>query len=293
MLKRVPATHRHLIITLHVLFPGLVLPALDLLDRGLVGRVVLRGEGRGPTKDEEDGGVKMEGGLGEGLGNHIPDTETTEVIVKMEDDESTARTTAAVDGKKEEEDNPKPKPAPQQPSPAFYLVRSAQPSSRHRGRRRRGGHGSGGEGEEDVNGNNLFPGGQRGYIVRLDAWNCTCAAFSFAAFPVEGDGDGEEESKTDVGGDATGVEDGRMDVDVDLDVASHPDIDEIAAGRHDDGEQWKFGGMSLENSGSASAPLCKHLLACLLAERWQRALGQNVVERHVSKAEMAGIVAEI
>ncbi|KAK0740291.1 hypothetical protein B0T18DRAFT_448963 [Schizothecium vesticola] len=36
-----PPSHRHLIITLHVLFPALLLPALDLLDRRLLARIAL------------------------------------------------------------------------------------------------------------------------------------------------------------------------------------------------------------------------------------------------------------
>src|SRR5277367_4410738 len=39
-LKSLTATHRSLLVTLHVLFPSLLLQALDLLDRSLVTRVV-------------------------------------------------------------------------------------------------------------------------------------------------------------------------------------------------------------------------------------------------------------
>ena len=230
----------------------------------------------------------MEGG---GLDDDERDGNAPEVLVKGEDDESTGKgtTAAGVTRKEEDADNDKRNQPPPPPA-TFYLVRSTQPSSRHRARRRRG-HGSGGE-EEDVNGNNLFPGGQRGYIVRLDAWNCTCAAFAFAAFPVEADGEGEREGVNDGGvGASVGGEHGSMDVD-DVGLDTHQD-DYISTRRQGDGEQWKFGGMSLENNGSTSAPLCKHFLACLLAERWEPALGSYVVERPVSREEMAGIVAEI
>jgi len=40
-------------------------------------------------------------------------------------------------------------------------------------------------------------------------------------------------------------------------------------------------------------PVCKHLLACLLAERWEAALGGYVIERRVGREEMAGIAAEV
>jgi hypothetical protein len=62
------------------------------------------------------------------------------------------------------------------------------------------------------------------------------------------------------------------------------------------GAEWSFGGMSLdgiEAGAGEGVPVCKHLLACLLAERWGTALGQYVAEREVVKEEMAGIVAEV
>ncbi|KAG7285326.1 hypothetical protein NEMBOFW57_009948 [Staphylotrichum longicolle] len=56
-LRRVPPSHRHLIVTLHVLFPGLVLPALDLLERGLVARVsLLDGKATGQNGRERERG---------------------------------------------------------------------------------------------------------------------------------------------------------------------------------------------------------------------------------------------
>lgn len=109
------------------------------------------------------------------------------------------------------------------------------------------------------------------YVVRLGAWNCTCAAFAFAAFPgdgmafVEGDGD--------------------VDMDMDMDVGED---DDDGTQSRDDGE-WSFGGMSLGDG----VPCCKHLLACLLAERWSAALGEYVEERKLGTSEMAGIVADI
>lgn len=59
----------------------------------------------------------------------------------------------------------------------------------------------------------------------------------------------------------------------------------------EDGLKW--GGLILhhdsdtEGSGSSSVPLCKHLLACVLAERWVVA-GSMVGEREVGREEMGG-----
>ncbi|CAI4219692.1 unnamed protein product [Parascedosporium putredinis] len=54
---------RHIISTLHVLFPSLLLPALDLLDRDLVRRVVVVAAStpvRGRNDDDDDGGSGTE-----------------------------------------------------------------------------------------------------------------------------------------------------------------------------------------------------------------------------------------
>lgn len=54
-------------------------------------------------------------------------------------------------------------------------------------------------------------------------------------------------------------------------------------------KEWSFGGMSLDGD----VPCCKHLLACLLVEKWSGMLEGYVEERTVSREEMAGIIADI
>lgn len=124
----------------------------------------------------------------------------------------------------------------------MYLVRSSQPT--------RGRYASGTGGTV--------------YTVHLEGWNCSCAAFAFAAFPTTGspwhmDGDGDVETIVDEKG-------------------------------------WEFGGLSLDGiesrGGEGGVPVCKHLLACLLGERWSDVLGSYVKERVVSRDEMAGNAAE-
>ncbi|PQE22814.1 ubiquitin carboxyl-terminal hydrolase family protein [Rutstroemia sp. NJR-2017a BBW] len=91
-----------------------------------------------------------------------------------------------------------------------------------------------------------------------------CAAFAFAAFPAfasGGYGEGDEE------GESMGVEGERND------------------------EEWSYGGMRREEEGDENPPpICKHLLACLLGERWDGVLGGLVKERVVGREEMAGLV---
>lgn len=61
----------------------------------------------------------------------------------------------------------------------------------------------------------------------------------------------------------------------------------------DDGEQLSFGGFSFDDAAQQGVPICKHILACLLAEKWEAALGGYVLERSVTREEMAGIVADV
>jgi hypothetical protein len=107
-----------------------------------------------------------------------------------------------------------------------YLVRSSQPRPR-------------------------FSSAGPAYAVRLEAWNCSCAAFAFVAFPGTG--------------------------------SARDSRDENALGN----AGWVVGGRSL----GRDVPVCKHLLACVLAERWEGVVGGYVKERKVGREEMAGIGA--
>ncbi|KAI0843585.1 hypothetical protein F5Y06DRAFT_302701 [Hypoxylon sp. FL0890] len=144
-------------------------------------------------------------------------------------------------------------------NPSFYIVRSAQPQHPRRG------HTS----SETTS--------SLSYVVRLDAWNCTCAAFAFAAFPRE---DREKHAYV-----------------IDLYSPSRPSTASIEQeGKSLREAEWQFGALSLdgtEGSGIAGVPCCKHLLACVLAERWSGLLGGYVDERVVGREEGAGLVADI
>lgn len=58
-----------------------------------------------------------------------------------------------------------------------------------------------------------------------------------------------------------------------------------------------FGGLSFnglrdgDGEPDGAVPCCKHLLACLLAERWEGVLGGFVKEKRVGREEMAGLGA--
>jgi hypothetical protein len=98
------------------------------------------------------------------------------------------------------------------------------------------------------------------YLVRLTAWNCTCAAFAFAAFPTQPRQEASEQQ------------------------------DEVNTQHAESESTWAFGGVSLDDG---EIPCCKHLLVCLLVERWGTVLGSYIVERTVCREEMAGIIADI
>lgn len=100
------------------------------------------------------------------------------------------------------------------------------------------------------------------YEVRLQAWNCSCAAFAFAAFSGEWDGIGE-------------IEDERMAIEGE----GEGDGEEAASGGG-------WGGKTLGHG----VPICKHLLACVLAEDVE-GLAAFIEEKLVSKEEMAGLAA--
>lgn len=58
---------------------------------------------------------------------------------------------------------------------------------------------------------------------------------------------------------------------------------------------WQFGGLSFDGcTGTGGVPpCCKHLLACVLAERWGCGLGRYVARWEVGREEMAGVFADV
>jgi hypothetical protein len=113
------------------------------------------------------------------------------------------------------------------------------------------------------------------YTVHLESWNCSCAAFAFSAFPASSYG-------------SSGVP---------WDLGSSGEEDSFERGlgeeKEEGAKEWEFGGWSLDGKSDAGGvPVCKHLLACLLGERWKDVLGGYVNEKRVSREEMAGYGAE-
>lgn len=242
-LRLIPPAQRPLLATLHVLFPSLLLPALDLLDRGLVSRLVLLP----PSLAASSGGSSSH--------HHPPPPHLHPSHHHHHHEKS-----------------------PSPPLSRVYQVRSAQHHNHgHQKKRSRAArvgeemgytphHQHGGGGGSSV-------GGGAYYIVHTAAWSCTCAAFAFAAsFP----------SSTSSSS-----------------ALSRPVVEEGHRGKrrqHEEGrsaESWSFGGYADYGDEDATPPCCKHLLACVLAERWDGVLGRYMDRRDVGREEMAGVFAGI
>lgn len=284
-LKLIPNSHRALLSTLHVLYPSTLLPALDLLDRNLVTRVVV----------------------------------ASSAIIST----TTSTTTTAT------------AEPHHQPKRTFHLVRSAQGNSSTT-RRRHHNHATTMDNPSissvlhDTSTTTTSTGGGAGgkvYVVRLDAWNCSCAAFAFSAFPSEGsmftqrrprweeqrqpppgvdvdvdvkvvDDDNDEENNT--GDDRPHFKDGYSAVTTrnsgyDI-LPAKVNNDYIADDDEDSDLALECGGLSIDGlpgSGIPSVPCCKHLLACLLGERWPAVLGIFIQERVVGREEGAGLMTDV
>ena len=120
------------------------------------------------------------------------------------------------------------------------------------------------------------------YEVRLDSWNCSCAAFAFSSFTCltkEDDGDHPptKENAYSTAGAFQYEEEGITDDD----SAEH-----TAA-------EWRFGGtrtLTLPNA-TAGVPVCKHILAAVMARAAPQLFVDGVhvnVKRELGKEEMAG-----
>jgi hypothetical protein len=149
----VPEAAKNQLLSLQVLFPNEFLPALDLLDRGLVTRLKIRNDGA------ENALITRQG--------------HTEVETQMEDshrDQTMANTMATLENyghndiaAARDQDTPNTLAPRPHSSPSTYYVRSAQSRpSRYTS-------------SYDTT---------TSYEVRLMGWNCSCPAFAFAAFPA-------------------------------------------------------------------------------------------------------------
>ncbi|UKZ62566.1 uncharacterized protein TrAtP1_003811 [Trichoderma atroviride] len=197
---------RQQLLTLHVVFPSLLLPALDLLDRGLVSRLIVANPAQAAASHP----------------SHVPQDSETEPVQGQLTDRDLVGQEATSFSKDQI---------------CMYSVQSAA-SATSRGRRRH------------------IPQASKSYAVHIDAWSCNCGSFA-------------------------------------LDAYSNYDVTSIT-------EQLQESGISSGGFGSLGMdawlglqedfPCCKHLLACLLAEKWRGAPRGHVEDRYITKEELAAII---
>ncbi|KAK0741760.1 hypothetical protein B0T21DRAFT_345646 [Apiosordaria backusii] len=249
-LSRIPLPHRHLVITLHVLFPNLLLPALDLLDRSLVQKLTLSDPNPNPRPPPIK--IKTEPGLEQNPEDNDGDDGDGEIKAAEGEGVYVVYSTT-------------------QPPPSRKRKAAAVKTEddHHHHHTDKGGGGGGGEMMDKMTGQK--------YLVHLTAWNCTCAAFAFSIVQsLLSESDQQPSSSP---------------------LPAELQLEDIGGEEAQDRQhtKWEFGGMSTDGLGEngGGVPICKHLLACLLAERWGDALGEYVTDKRVGKWEMAGVVADV
>ncbi|KAL6879606.1 hypothetical protein HDV57DRAFT_518277 [Trichoderma longibrachiatum] len=198
---------RRQLLTLHVIFPSLLLPALDLLDRGLVSRLVVGADGEQKAAAATHA-IRAEAGA------RSPDEHenATSGIISNNGQESDIVTGRI----------------------CMYAVQSEASTTS----RRRKSH---------------APSKPRTYAVHLNAWNCSCGSFA-------------------------------------LDAYSHYDTNNRDRNPFQSSASSSLRLGSLEAAPHDDFPCCKHLLACLLAEKWKTSPGHDREKYTITKEELAAII---
>jgi hypothetical protein len=243
-LQRIPQNSRNILMTLHVLFPNEFLPALDILDRNLVSRLLIQEhEPISEQQNARDDANAQSIAVAQQPRNDI----NLEELTRPSADRSPSQ--ASQNPENQEQDR---QSHPKRLNPPVYIVVSAQPSRHHHA------HGS-------TSTSRFHDPTASHYEVRPLAWNCSCPAFAFSAFP---------------GGGGTG---NSWMADPDL-LSSWSYQRQWDCKAYD--TEFLFGGISKEKIG----PICKHLLACIMVERIGLMNGM-VEEKVVSIKELAGWAA--
>lgn len=307
-LDSVPDTVKKQLLALQVLFPTEFVPALDVLDRRLVTRFRVQdsdslasaaGEAE-PRHEDQDAVLR----LGDEQGIDTEEGEEAHMNDDVEAHKTTRRTTTSDTGTMQdppisnEEATTTTHPPPTDPTippthhqtntttkdsdntTTIYYVRSAQ-HHHHRSSRYT---------SSSTNSNTSYD-PTPSYQVRLSAWNCSCPAFTFAAFPALASPDPPAVpgnlSPTPHPNNTANHNNNSTPPQPPPPTNPNPN----PTPNTDEEEQtWSFGGISL---GTETPPVCKHLLACLLAEKCSQLFGGDDVlqERSVSLHEAVGWAA--
>ncbi|RMZ67232.1 ubiquitin carboxyl-terminal hydrolase family [Pyrenophora seminiperda CCB06] len=234
-------------LVLQVLFPNELVPALDLLDRHLVTRYRIcdsQLKSHANEAQRDAGPVQMQG---TSETTHSPDApmREAETLDGLSTDEPSNNCEAANQALDTSTDGEQPSAVQDTTytTSIVYYVRSAQQRSSRFST------------SYDTT---------TCYEVRLQAWNCSCPAFAFAAFPAT-----NNEAPVPL-----------------CDAPNKVDESELIEEAKD--SSWVFGGLGLCGD---MPPVCKHLLACVLAERCNGLFGGFVKEQNVDVEVAAGWAA--
>lgn len=234
-LSNVSDTTKKQLLSLQVLFPNEFVPALDLLDRRLVTRFRVCDQSLAPHRASN-----------QKKNVNTPSTENDPPIQQPSHASSNQQTSGNVPNLEIADEVMVDLPTLPHNNTIYYVRSAQQRSSRF-----------------STSYDTLTT-----YEVRLLAWNCSCPAFAFAAFPAMHPEPAAETYEVPL-----------LDKDQGLEVNTE---------RHNAEGHWMFGGVSF---GAGMPPVCKHLLACVLAEKCDGLFGAFVEEREISVQEAAGWAA--
>lgn len=252
-LENAPEPARKQLLALHVLFPNELLPALDLLDRRLTTRFRIRRNQGNSAGDAASSGVRRHAdaqieAVAQSIHDQVDRAEGASAPraplthstgqVNISDVEMPDAPQLLSAGVQTEVESAAVVCNPHKDIDTVYYVRSAQ---------------------QKTSRFSTSYDSTTSYEVRLRAWNCSCPAFAFSAFPS---------------------------VHPDPPIPTYdPALGPASVSLHNTED---FGGMSL---GDGMPPVCKHLLACVLVERCSSLFGSFVEEKEVSVEEAAGWAA--
>ncbi|RYO17536.1 hypothetical protein AA0111_g11089 [Alternaria arborescens] len=264
-LNNLSDTTRKQLLSFQVVFPTEFVPALDLLDRRLVTRFHIRNEEQvAELKTVIDAGgqqqdVQM---MQDTTVESEAPTQQQQQQQQQQQENSHTRTTPTPT--KEADPTDKDKTNHLNNNDTIYYVRSAQQQRSSRFAT-----------SYDTT---------TYYQVRLRAWNCSCPAFAFSAFPptpVTTRHVGNEEATVH-----TPLHNNNNST-IQQEVNNNKDSNNNNADN-----KWIFGGISLVGKETTQPPpVCKHLLACVFVERCKGLFGGFVEDREVGVEEAAGWAA--
>lgn len=263
-LNNLSDTTRKQLLSLQVVFPTEFVPALDLLDRRLVTRFHIRNEEQVAELE-----TVIDAGEQQQDVHMMQDTTAESEAPPQQQQQEDAHARATPFSTKRAEPMHKDK-TNHLNNNTIYYVRSAQQQRSSRFAT-----------SYDTT---------TYYQVRLRAWNCSCPAFAFSAFPATTTtvttrhvGNEEEEAAT-------------VHTPLHNNSTTHQELNNNKDSNNSDDDdnadnKWIFGGISLVGKETTSPPVCKHLLACVFVERCKGLFGGFVEDREVGVEEAAGWAA--